>query len=141
MKYKAEKPAEETLWDEYLCELQSENETHPVLFPMAQTSEQAKPCRFMNISLCSHYLDTEVTCRRIYPFFITSRSIGGDGWLMGEITTDYSLSSLLFLSCSKKGRREKRAQSVERLRLPADWLSTWLQAQNDPLPSHCFPLC
>lgn len=59
MKYKAKTPTEEILWDKYLCELQSENKTRPVIFPMAQTSIQAKPCRFTIISLCSHYLHTE----------------------------------------------------------------------------------
>lgn len=32
---------EETLWDKYPWEVESENKTHPVIFPMAQTSKQA----------------------------------------------------------------------------------------------------
>lgn len=59
MKYKTKKPTEGTLWDEYLCELQCKNKMRPVIFPMAQTSKQAKPYKFTIISLHVHYLDTQ----------------------------------------------------------------------------------
>lgn len=55
MKYKAKK----NLQNKYLCELQTENKLCTVIFPMAQTFKQAKPRRFMIITLCSHYLDTQ----------------------------------------------------------------------------------
>lgn len=91
-----------------------------MIFPIVQTFKQAKQCRFMIMSLHSHYLDREGTRSRIYPFFISSRSTARDGWLTENITTTFFLTSTPFLSAAKKARKQKslsRLQSWMRLHL------------------------
>lgn len=81
MKYKAKKSTEETPWDEYLCELQSKNKIRPVIFPMAQASKQAMPCRFTIISLCPHYLDTQSAAESVPFSLLQGQQEETAGWL------------------------------------------------------------